>query len=109
MTDAWKRLEKSPGYQRTKRFLRGLIGTGLRLRPEIDIPTVSAGGWTFTPDGLNASSVVYSLGVGDSIGFDLRIIADHGAEVHAFDPTPGSVDMLATRDLPERFHFHPWA
>lgn len=73
------------------------------------MPVVTAGGWSFAPDGLGASSVVYSLGVGDSIGFDLRVIADYGAEVHAFDPTPASVAMLANRDLPERFHFHPWA
>jgi FkbM family methyltransferase len=106
---AWKRLEKSAGYQRSRRYLRGLVGKELRLRPEIEVPVVTAGGWSFTPEGLDESSVVYSLGVGDSIGFDLRLIADYGAEVHAFDPTPDSIEMLAHRDLPERFHFHPWA
>ena len=29
--------------------------------------------------------------------------------MHAFDPTPSSIDMLDGRDLPESFAFHPWA
>ncbi len=51
----------------------------------------------------------YSLGIGDDIAFDLSIIEGFGAEVHAFDPTPSSIEMLSTADLPNRFHFHPWA
>jgi len=58
---------------------------------------------------LNESSIVYSLGVGDEIDFDLSIIDKYGVTVHGFDPTPNSIDMLAGTDLPERFHFHPWA
>ena len=106
---AWKRLEKTPGYQRKKRFLKRLVGRELKLKIDIRIPVIKDGGWWFTPDGLNQTSIVYSLGVGDDIDFDLALIEKYGVKVHAFDPTPSSIDMLDGRDLPQRFHFHPWA
>ncbi len=106
---AWKRIERSAGYQRVKTSLRRLIGTELRLRIEIDVEITEGGGWLFTTQGLGRDSIVYSLGVGEDITFDLSIIERFGAEVHAFDPTPSSIQMLSIADLPDRFHFHPWA
>lgn len=106
---AWKRLEKTPGYQKKKRFLKRLIGKELRLRTDINVPVIKDGGWWFTPEGLNSDSVVYSLGVGDDVEFDLSLIEKYGLQVHAFDPTPSSIEMLDGRDLPESFAFHPWA
>ncbi len=106
---AWKHLEKTPGYQRKKRFLKRLVGKELRLKNDINIPVIKDGGWWFTPEGLNSGSIVYSLGVGDDIDFDLSVIEKYGVTVHAFDPTPSSIDMLDGRDLPQRFEFHPWA
>lgn len=106
---AWKRLEKTPGYQRKKRFLKRLVGKELMLKTDINIPVIKDGGWWFTPEGLNSESIVYSLGVGDDIDFDLSVIEKYGVKVHAFDPTPSSIDMLDGRDLPQRFEFHPWA
>ena len=106
---AWKRLEKTPGYQRKKRFLRRLVGKELTLKNDINVPVIKDGGWWFTPAGLNSGSIVYSLGVGDDIDFDLSVIEKYGVTVHAFDPTPSSIDMLDGRNLPQRFEFHPWA
>jgi FkbM family methyltransferase len=106
---AWKRIEKTPGYQRKKRFFKRLVGKELRLKNDIDVASIKDGGWWFTPEGLNENSIVYSLGVGDEIDFDLSIIDKYGVTVHGFDPTPNSIDMLAGTDLPDRFHFHPWA
>lgn len=106
---AWKRFEKTPGWQRKKRFLKRLTGKELRLEVEISVPTIKDGGWWFTPEGLNSDSIVYSLGVGDEIDFDLSIIDQYGVTVFAFDPTPTSIDMLDASKLPEQFHFHPWA
>ncbi len=106
---AWKRLEKTPGYQRKKRFLKRLVGKELTLKNDINIAVIKDGGWWFTPEGLNSGSIVYSLGVGDDIDFDLSVIEKYGVTVHAFDPTPSSIDMLDGRDLPQRFEFHPWA
>jgi FkbM family methyltransferase len=106
---AWKRLEKTPGYQKKKRFFKRLLGKELRLRNDIEVPLVKDGGWWYTPEHLDEESIVYSLGVGDDIDFDLAIIEKYGVEVHAFDPTPSSIDMLGDRRLPDRFIFHPWA
>ena len=106
---AWKHIERSHGFQRLKTSLRRLIGTELRLYVETRVETIDRGGWHFTPQGLDQNSIVYSFGVGDDIAFDLSIIEDFDAAVHAFDPTPSSIEMISTADLPDRFHFHPWA
>jgi len=106
---AWKRFEKTPQWQRKKRFLKRLIGKELQLEKDVDIPIIKDGGWWFSPDNLGENSIVYSLGVGDEIDFDLSIIDKYGVEVFAFDPTPTSIDMLDASKLPDRFHFHPWA
>ncbi len=105
----WKQFEKTPQWQRKKRFLKRLIGKELRLRNDIDVPVIKDGGWWFTPEGFNQETIVYSLGVGDEVDFDLSIIDKYGVEVFAFDPTPNSIDLLDASKLPERFHFHPWA
>jgi FkbM family methyltransferase len=106
---AWKRFEKTPGWQRKKRFLKRLTGKELRLKIDVDIPVIKEGGWWFTPEQFNEDTIVYSLGVGDEIDFDLSIIDKYGVEVFAFDPTPSSIDMLDASRLPGKFHFQPWA
>lgn len=106
---AWKRLERTPGYQRKKLILKRLAGKELRLRPALRISTAKLGGWWFHPDTLDGGSVVWSLGVGEDVEFDLGLIRRYGLSVHAFDPTPSSIDWLAARSLPAGFHFHPWA
>jgi FkbM family methyltransferase len=106
---AWKRFEKTPQWQKKKRFLKRLLGKELRLKIDLDIPVVKDGGWWFSPAHLNSDSLVYSLGVGDEVDFDLSIIEQYGVEVYAFDPTPNSIDLLDQSKLPTRFHFHPWA
>ena len=106
---AWKRIEKSPACQRKKFFLKRLIGRELRLQRDLEIHTIKDGGWWFHPDALGEDSIVYSLGSGKDIDFDLALIRRFDLHVHAFDPTPSTVKWLAGRDLPENFHFHPWA
>jgi FkbM family methyltransferase len=105
----WKRIETSARYQRLKTSLKRLVGKELRLKIETQVETVDDGGWCFTAEGIDKDSVVYSLGIGEDIGFDLLIIERFGSVVHAFDPTPSTVAMLSKTTLPDRFHFHPWA
>ncbi len=106
---AWKRFEQTPGWQRKKRFVKRLIGKELRLKKDIDIQVMLDGGWWFTPQHLNAGSIVYSLGVGDDTAFDESVIEKYGANVHAFDPTPSTISMINERTPVKGFHFHPWA
>ena len=64
------------------------------------------GGWEIIPSLLNDSSVVYSFGVGEDISFDLGMISEFGCSVHAFDPTPRSIEWLKRQTLPELFQMH---
>lgn len=106
---AWKRFEKSPWFQHTKAKLKRLIGKELTIRPDIELDTVVDGDWHYAAGQLDEFSIVYSLGVGDTINFDLALIERSGAMVYAFDPTPSSFDTLDKANLPREFRFNPWA
>ncbi len=64
--------------------------------------------WTFCPDKIYKDSIVYSFGVGEDISFDLQLIEKFHVHVHAFDPSPGSIQWLGTQKVPEEFHFYPF-
>ncbi|MGI9235489.1 MAG: FkbM family methyltransferase, partial [Woeseiaceae bacterium] len=66
-------------------------------------------GWKYIPELLGSDSVVYSLGVGDSIDLDMDLIHHYSLTVHAFDPTPYSLEWVSGLELPDNFKFHPWA
>ena len=89
-----------------------LRGRDLWCRREIQLPTERLGseygGWTLWPKALDASSVVYSFGVGHDISFDLAMISQFGCTVHAFDPTPRSIDWVRRQALPGEFQFHDY-
>jgi hypothetical protein len=52
------------------------------------------GGWVVATDYLNKDFVIYSFGVGEDVSFYLDIISKYGLTVHAFDPTPRSIDWV---------------
>ena len=64
--------------------------------------------WTFCPDTLNESSVVYSFGVGEDISFDLQLMKRFHLHIHAFDPSPESLAWIGGQKLPAGFHFYPY-
>lgn len=66
------------------------------------------GTWCLCPDTIDASSVVYSFGVGYNLSFDRALIARFGVEVHAFDPTPLSIGWIQRQVLPAQLHFHDY-
>lgn len=105
----WKKIEKSPPYQRFKVRLKQLAGKELKVTPDIRVDCVTDGGWSYDNRLLNEDSIVYSLGVGDFIDFDLGVIQRCGSRVFAFDPTPVSKSHVDNTDLPEQFHFFAWA
>jgi FkbM family methyltransferase len=102
----WRRIETADPVWRAKRLVRQALGTELRYFPQLRAPKQRCGGWCFSPEGLSPGAVVYSLGVGEDVGFDLALIERFGATVHAFDPTPGAVEWVKSRQLPAAFHFH---
>ena len=106
-TSGW--LKRQPWFWPAKRFVKRISGKELWLKTEVDCRLLESGGWLYAPDLLGPDSIVYSLGVGDSIEFDLRLIEHYGLTVHTFDPTPYSEEWMAGLELPPNLEFHNWA
>jgi FkbM family methyltransferase len=104
----WRRLEKSVPVRLVKRRTRQLFGTELRHFVQVRVQKERYGGWTVSPQELQAGSTVYSFGVGCDVAFELALIDRYGVEVHAFDPTPVSIAWVAAQQLPRAFHFHAY-
>ena len=64
------------------------------------------GGWTICPLGLNSNSIIYSLGIGQDITFDLDLIKEFKCKIFAFDPTPQSIEWLKSQILPWQFKWY---
>jgi FkbM family methyltransferase len=64
------------------------------------------GGYYLDPSDVRMDAVVYSLGIGEDISFDLALISEFGVNVHAFDPTPKVKTWLASQTIPAQLHFH---
>jgi FkbM family methyltransferase len=63
------------------------------------------GGWAICPTLLSHKSIIYSVGVGEDISFDLSVIQKFGCRIYAFDPTPRSKAWLDSQDLPPQLTF----
>lgn len=70
-----------------------------------DVLGTSYGGWPLLAD-TPRNPLIYSVGVGEDISFDLAAIAKYDAIVHAFDPTPRSQRWIEQQTLSPNFHFH---
>ena len=81
--------------------------------PSLHVPTefhgTAYGGWAVLKDSLNQTSRVVSVGVGEDASFDLSLISKYGCAVHAFDPTPKSVDWVRQHISEPLFCFQPLA
>lgn len=106
-TSGW--MKRQPWFWPVKLFFKRVGGRELWLRTQVDVASVASADWNYIADRLRSDSIVYSLGVGDSIEFDLDVIAKTGLAVHAFDPTPYAMEWVQRQNLPEQFEFHPWA
>ncbi|MDH3305285.1 MAG: FkbM family methyltransferase, partial [Gammaproteobacteria bacterium] len=106
-TSGW--MKRQPWFWPVKRFIKRISGKELWLKTEVEREVLETGGWIYIPGILGPASVVYSLGVGDSIDFDMDLIHQFSLTVHAFDPTPFSEEWIASLELPANFVFHAWA
>jgi FkbM family methyltransferase len=79
------------------------------LSPTIECvgPDRLEGGWRMVIDGLGQDTIVYSFGVGDNIAWEIAMTERFGCAVHAFDPTPMSVEWISKQKLPPKLIYHP--
>jgi len=93
-----------------KRYVRRLRLRGLGVAEQVGINRLPLayhhGGWMVHPDTLDERSIVYSFGVGSNIAWDLAMIERFGCTIHAFDPTPLSIDWVRAQNPPPKFVFH---
>lgn len=89
-----------------------LLGRDFYRRRQISCPRLTFGNpyaqWTFNPQHLDENSVIYSFGVGEDISFDLKLMDQYGLHIHAFDPSPRSINWIKQQKLREEFHFYPF-
>ena len=76
-------------------------------RAQTRVNLIRYGDWVICPDAIDSDSIIYSLGVGEDVDFDKDLIKQFGVTVHAFDPTPNSIEWLKATDVSENFEFHP--
>jgi FkbM family methyltransferase len=97
-------------FRSVKRWFKSQLGLDVFVRPQCSLPLLTLGqgpgAWTVWPQGLGPESVLYSFGVGRDISFERAIIERYGLSVHAFDPTPPSLDWARSQQLPAEFHLH---
>ena len=65
------------------------------------------GGYFLDSSLLPSKPVIYSLGVGEDVSFDVALIERCRCTVHAFDPTPRVASWVKSQLLPPEFVFHP--
>jgi len=73
---------------------------------DYDILGTEYGGWPVIPQLMNSDAIIYSAGVGEDISFDLALIDKYNVFIHAFDPTPSSIDYINNNINTKHFIMH---
>jgi FkbM family methyltransferase len=66
------------------------------------------GGFYLNPVLLNENSIVYSIGIGEDVSFDLDVIKFFNCNVYGFDPTPKSISWVKSQNLNKLFVFNDY-
>ncbi len=98
--------------KRAATIIRALIGREILVARDVRCKTERFGsefaGWDVAIDRLDSDAVVYSFGVGEDASFDVGLIERFGLTIHAFDPTPKSIEWVRQQDLPSEFVLHEY-
>lgn len=92
-----------------RRTFERIIPRRVKLYPGVDTEQMGSGygGWPVPVGLLNRCSVVYSVGAGGDLSFDLGLVERTGCEVHSFDPASAAAEHFAAhRDRHRRLTFH---
>lgn len=85
--------------------------TGYRIRPRTDLQALGhpRAQWVVPLAEIDSNSVVYCVGCGEDISFDLSLAELTGCQVHGFDPTPRAIAHVTKAIAAcERYHFHDY-
>jgi FkbM family methyltransferase len=98
--------------RKLKLLAKASLGKELLLKSEVIVGKERFGsvygGWDIVVADLNSETVVYSFGVGEDISFDTALIKKFGLTIHAFDPTPKSIEWVKRQGLPRKFVMHSY-
>lgn len=61
------------------------------------------GGWSILANSLSSNAIVYSFGIGHDASFDLSLAEKYGCIIHAYDPTPSSLEWVKSTIQEPRF------
>ena len=98
-------------YHLIRRIIKGVMGKDVLIFPDCkkikyEMLGSDYGGWPAVREVLERDSIVYSVGVGDDISYDLALIDNYSVNIHAFDPTPRSCEWIQKQNLPGQLHFY---
>ena len=66
------------------------------------------GSWILNPEKLDSNSIIYSFGIGRDLTLEIGLTEKHKATVHAFDPTPVSLEWVSQQSLPPNLIVHDY-
>lgn len=98
--------------RKLKNIVKTAVGKEFIVRPDIICTKerfgLDYGGWDVLTTGIDANSIVYSFGVGEDASFDTALIEKFNLVVHAFDPTPKSIEWVKGQGFPSNFVMHEY-
>jgi len=99
-------------YRYGRRVLKTAVGKDHLIGKDVRIPNVTLGqdwgDWTVADRLVSRDSIVYSVGIGEDISFDLALMERYGCKVYGWDPTPLATNYLASRKTSNGFMFMPY-
>jgi len=106
--NALRKIEYSHFVQQLKSLVKKIIGKDPWIPLTLKLPSKTYSDWVFIPKLILPGDIVYSIGICDDIAFEEVLMKDYAVSVFAFDPTPHSVNWIASKQLSDNFTFKPW-
>jgi FkbM family methyltransferase len=98
--------------RRLKKLVKAVVGKELLIKPAIMCAKErfgsDFGGWDVVTTSIDNHSNVYSFGVGEDASFDTALIEKYNLTLHAFDPTPKSIEWVKRQGFSVRFVMHDY-
>lgn len=95
-----------------RRAIGAVLGKDHLISCDVALPKRRYGNdwadWVLAPQYLGSNSIAYSFGLGRDISFEESLIGHIGCEIHAFDPTPISLDYVRSLGPNPKLHVHPF-